>query len=90
MIFFIVHSTRRRRYDERYFVCHKFDTSMNKSALAQDGTHVAKYSSLDIGVLSITDLIEDLLNVFVKMDSASPQITILEKAALQIEGIFVN
>lgn len=67
-----------------------FDTSMNKSALAQDVERMlAKYSSLDVGVLSITDLIEDLLNVFVKNGlKASPQITILEKAALQIEGIF--
>ena len=67
-----------------------FDTSMNKSTLAQDVERMlAKYSSLDIGVLSITDLIEDLLNVFVKNGlKASPQITILEKAALQIEGIF--
>lgn len=67
-----------------------FDTSMNKSALGQDVERMlAKYSSLDIGVLSITDLIEDLLNVFVKNGlKASPQITILEKAALQIEGIF--
>ena len=60
-----------------------FDTSMNKSTLAQDVERMlAKYSSLDIGVLSITDLIEDLLNVFVKNGlKASPQITILEKAA---------
>uniref|UniRef100_UPI00258EB155 ABC1 kinase family protein n=1 Tax=uncultured Streptococcus sp. TaxID=83427 RepID=UPI00258EB155 len=67
-----------------------FDTSMNKTALAQDVERMlAKYSSLDIGALSITDLIEDLLNVFVKNGlKASPQITILEKAALQIEGIF--
>ncbi len=63
---------------------------MNKTALAQDVERMlAKYSSLDIGALSITDLIEDLLNVFVKNGlKASPQITILEKAALQIEGIF--
>ena len=50
---------------------------------------LAKYSSLDLGVLSITDLLEDLLDVFVKNGlKASTQITILEKAALQIEGIF--
>ena len=67
-----------------------FDTSINKIALSQDVERMlAKYSSLDLGVLSITDLLEDLLDVFVKNGlKASPQITILEKAALQIEGIF--
>ena len=67
-----------------------FDTSINKTALSQDVERMlAKYSSLDLGVLSITDLLEDLLDVFVKNGlKASPQITILEKAALQIEGIF--
>ena len=35
---------------------------MNKSTLAQDVERMlAKYSASDIGVLSITDLIEDLL-----------------------------
>ena len=44
---------------------------------------------MDLGNLSLTDLIEDLLDVFVKNDlKASPKITILEKASLQIEGIF--
>ena len=67
-----------------------FDTLMNKTALSQDVERMlTKYSSLDLGVLSITDLLEDLLDVFVKNGlKASPQITILEKAALQIEGIF--
>ena len=40
-------------------------------------------------MLSITDLLEDLVKVFVNNRlKASSQITILEKAALQIEGIF--
>ena len=43
-----------------------FDTSINKTALSQDVERMlAKYSSLDLGVLSITDLLEDLLDVFV-------------------------
>ena len=67
-----------------------FDSTLSKTDLAQDVERMlAKYSNLDLGNLSLTDLIEDLLDVFVKNDlKASPKITILEKAALQIEGIF--
>lgn len=67
-----------------------FDNSLNKVELSQDVERMlAKYSSLDLGVLSITDLLEDLVKVFVNNRlKASSQITILEKAALQIEGIF--
>ena len=67
-----------------------FDSTLSKTDLAQDVERMlAKYSNLDLGNLSLTDLIEDLLDVFVKNDlKASPKITILEKAALQIEGVF--
>lgn len=67
-----------------------FETSMNKAELTQDVERMMnKYASLDLGVLSITDLLEDLLRVFVNNHlKASAQITILEKAGLQIEGIF--
>lgn len=67
-----------------------FDSTLSKTDLAQDVERMlAKYSNLDLGNLSLTDLIEDLLDVFVKNDlKASPKITILEKASLQIEGIF--
>lgn len=67
-----------------------FDTSLNKAELVRDVEHMlAKYSSLNLGALSITDLLEDLIGVFVNNHlKAPPQITILEKAALQVEGIF--
>ena len=67
-----------------------FDTSLNKAELARDVEHMlAKYSSLNLGALSITDLLEDLIGIFVNNHlKAPPQITILEKAALQVEGIF--
>ncbi|MGT2802047.1 ABC1 kinase family protein [Streptococcus henryi] len=62
----------------------------NKAALAQDVEHIlTKYASLDLGGLSITNLLEDLVKVFHKNHLRAPaQFTILEKAALQIEGIF--
>ena len=50
---------------------------------------VTRYSGVDLGSLSMTDLLEDLLAIFQKNHlKASSQITILEKASLQIEGIF--
>ena len=66
------------------------NSSLNKADLTQDVEHMlSKYSSLDLGVLSITDLLEDLVHVFIRNNlKASPQITILEKATLQIEGTF--
>ena len=67
-----------------------FDTSMNKAELSRDVERMLnKYSSLNLGALSITYLLEDLVKVFVNNHlKASPQITVLEKAVLQIEGIF--
>lgn len=67
-----------------------FDTSLNKVELSHDIERMlAKYGNLDLGKLSITDLLEDLVSIFVRNRlKASAQITILEKAALQVEGIF--
>ena len=46
-----------------------FDSTLSKTDLAQDVERMlAKYSNLDLGNLSLTDLIEDLLDVFVKND----------------------
>lgn len=66
------------------------DGDVNKAALSQDVEQMlSKYASLDLGGLAITDLIEDLVAVFHKNHLRAPaQFTILEKAALQIEGIF--
>ena len=67
-----------------------FDSSINKAELSKDVDHMLlKYSSLDLGDMSITNLLDDLIQVFVKNRlKAPPQITVLEKAALQIEGVF--
>lgn len=67
-----------------------FETSVNKMELSQDVERMlAKYSSLDVGDLSITDLLQDLVDIFLKNHLKAPsQIVILEKASLQIEGIF--
>ena len=66
------------------------DGDVNKAALSQDVEQMlSKYASLDLGGLAITDYIEDLVAVFHKNHLRAPaQFTILEKAALQIEGIF--
>lgn len=68
----------------------QFDNSLNRAVLSQDVEQMlGRYSGMDLGNLAITDLLEDLLAVFQKNHlKASSQITILEKAALQIEGIF--
>lgn len=68
----------------------QYDNSLNRAALSQDVEQMlGRYSGMDLGNLAITDLLEDLLAVFQKNHlKASSQITILEKAALQIEGIF--
>lgn len=47
------------------------------------------YGNVNLGLLSITDLLDDLIKVFQKNNLQSvPQMTVLEKAALQIEGLF--
>ena len=67
-----------------------FDTSLNKVELSRDIERMlAKYGNLDLGALSITDLLEDLVALFVRNRlKASSQMTILEKSSLQVEGIF--
>lgn len=68
----------------------QFDNSLNRAVLSQDVEQMlGRYSGMVLGNLAITDLLEDLLTIFQKNHlKASSQITILEKAALQIEGIF--
>ncbi len=68
----------------------QFDNGLNSAVLSQDVEQMlGRYSGVDIGSLSMTDFLEDLLTVFQKNHlKASSQITILEKASLQIEGIF--
>ena len=68
----------------------QFDNGLNSAVLSQDVEQMlGRYSGVDIGSLSMTDLLEDLLTVFQKNHlKASSQITILEKASLEIEGIF--
>ena len=64
------------------------DTSMNKAELSRDVERMLnKYSSLNLGALSITYLLEDLVKVFVNNHlKASPQITILKKLRYKLRG----
>lgn len=68
----------------------QFDTTLNRASLSQDVEEMlGRYSGIDLGSLSIQRLLEDLVQVFQKNGlKASSQLTVLEKAALQIEGIF--
>ncbi len=68
----------------------QFDNGLNRAVLSQDVEQMlGRYSGVDLGSLSMTDLLEDLLAIFQKNHlKASSQITILEKSSLQIEGIF--
>ena len=68
----------------------QFDNGLNRAVLSQDVEQMlGRYSGIDLGSLSITDLLQDLMAIFQKNHlKASSQITILEKASLQIEGIF--
>ena len=68
----------------------QFDNGLNRAVLSQDVEQMlGRYSGVDLGSLSMTDLLEDLLAIFQKNHlKASSQITILEKASLQIEGVF--
>ena len=65
----------------------QFDNGLNRAVLSQDVEQMlGRYSGVDLGSLSMTDLLEDLLAIFQKNHlKASSQITILEKASLQIE-----
>ena len=50
---------------------------------------MTRYGSINLGLLPLSDLVEDLLQIFQKHDlQADSGITILGKAALQIEGVF--
>lgn len=66
------------------------EEQINMTQLGRDIERMmTKYGNLNLGVLSIADLIEDLLGIFQKHNlQAAPEITILGKAALQIEGVF--
>lgn len=66
------------------------DEQINMTQLGRDIERMmSKYGNLSLGVLSISDYIEDLLDLFQKHNlQAAPEITILGKATLQIEGIF--
>lgn len=66
------------------------DIQVNTTQLGRDIERMmTKYGNLSLGVLAITDLVEDLLLIFRKHHLQVPaEITILGKAALQIEGIF--
>ena len=50
---------------------------------------LTKYGNLELGSLSITDMFEDVVTICTRHHLQVPsQMTILEKAALQIEGLF--
>ena len=50
---------------------------------------MTKYGNINLGVLSLSDLLDDQLQIFQKHGlQADPAITILGKAMLQIEGVF--
>ncbi|MFS1663678.1 ABC1 kinase family protein [Streptococcus sp. zg-JUN1979] len=67
-----------------------YDSSLNPISFNSDVQHLLdKYAKLDLGKLSITAVLEDLLALFRQHHlTIPPQITILEKASLQIEGLF--
>lgn len=66
------------------------EEQVNMTQLGRDIERMmTKYGSINLGLLSLSDLVEDLLLIFQKHDlQADPGITILGKAALQIEGLF--
>ena len=63
---------------------------INKLQLEQDVERMlTKYGNLELGSLSITDMFEDVVAICTRHHLQVPsQMTILEKAALQIEGLF--
>ena len=63
---------------------------INKLQLEQDIERMlTKYGNLELGSLSITDMFEDVVAICTRHHLQVPsQMTILEKAALQIEGLF--
>ena len=63
---------------------------INKLQLEQDVERMlTKYGNLELGSLSITDMFEDVVTICTRHHLQVPsQMTILEKAALQIEGLF--
>lgn len=66
------------------------EVQVNMTQLGQDIERMmTKYGSINLGLLSLANLVEDLLLIFQKHDlQADPGITILGKAVLQIEGVF--
>ncbi|KXU01040.1 Ubiquinone biosynthesis monooxygenase UbiB [Streptococcus constellatus] len=63
---------------------------INKLQLEQDIERMlTKYGNLELGSLSITDMFEDVVAICRRHHLQVPsQMAILEKAALQIEGLF--
>ena len=63
---------------------------INKLQLEQDVERMlTKYGNLELGSLSITDMFEDVVAICTRHHLQVPsQMTILEKVALQIEGLF--
>ena len=66
------------------------EQQVNMTQLGRDIERMmTRYGNINLGLLSLSDLVEDLLLIFQKHDlQADPGITILGKAALQIEGVF--
>ena len=66
------------------------EKQVNMTQLGRDIERMmTRYGSINLGLLPLSDLVEDLLQIFQKHDlQADSGITILGKAALQIEGVF--
>ena len=68
----------------------KSEEQVNMTQLGRDVERMmTKYGNINLGVLSLSDLLDDQLQIFQKHGlQADPAITILGKAMLQIEGVF--
>lgn len=68
----------------------QFDNGLNRAALSQDvEADAGRYSGVDLGSLSATDLLEDLLAIFQNNHlKALFSNYYFGKSSLQIEGIF--
>ena len=68
----------------------KSEEQVNMTQLGRDVERMmTKYGNINLGILSLSDLLDDQLQIFQKHGlQADPAITILGKAMLQIEGVF--
>lgn len=66
------------------------EEQVNMTQLGRDVERMmTKYGNINLGLLSLSDLMDDQLQIFQKHGlQADPAITILGKAMLQIEGVF--